>query len=246
MKRQETIETICVLCASSDCGVGNGFASVLDGEPDILVVGETENGDKAVELFRLRRPHVTLIDLMIPSHGGIDAIRSIRAEAPQARIVGLASCDDNQEIYRALEAGVWGYILKEKARTDAAQAIRTVHSGKRPAPPEIARKLRERSPETGLTPREVQVLRLASQGRSNQEISYELGATFGTVKIHMQNILCKLRAADRTHAVTIGLHRGLISTDEPLNELPAENRQIRAQSLRGICQTALCTHAAEE
>jgi DNA-binding NarL/FixJ family response regulator len=243
MKRDETIR---VLCANSDCGAGDGFASVLDGEPDMVLVGETENGDKAVELFRLRRPHVTLIDLTIPSHGGIDAIRSIRAEAPQARIVGLASCDDNQEIYRALEAGVWGYVLKEKARTDAAQAIRTVHSGKRPAPPEIARKLRERSPEPGLTPREMQVLRLACQGKSNQEISAKLGATFGTVKIHMQNILCKLRAVDRTHAVTIGLHRGLISTDEPLNELPAESRQIRAQSLHGICQTALCSRAAEE
>jgi DNA-binding CsgD family transcriptional regulator len=92
----------------------------------------------------------------------------------------------------------------------------------------------------------MQVLRLACQGKSNQEISAKLGATFGTVKIHMQNILCKLRAVDRTHAVTIGLHRGLISTDEPLNELPAESRQIRAQSLHGICQTALCSRAAEE
>lgn len=225
MKREETIR---VLCANRDCAAGGGFASVLDGEPDMVLVGETEDGDKAVELFRRGRPHVTLIDLTIPSHGGIDAIRSIRAEAPQARIVGLANCEDNQEIYRALEAGVWGYILKEKARIDAARTIRTVHSGMRPAPPEIARKLREHSPEPGLTPREVQVLRLASQGKSNQEISGQLGATFGTVKIHMQNILCKLRAADRTHAVTIGLHRGLIAIDEALNELPVEKRHTLA------------------
>jgi two-component system, NarL family, response regulator len=103
MKRNEMIR---VLCANSDSGAGEGFASVLDREPDMLLVGETENGEKAVELFRLRRQHVTLIDLTIPSHGGIDAIRSIRAEAPYARIVGLARSDGNQEIYRALEAGV--------------------------------------------------------------------------------------------------------------------------------------------
>jgi DNA-binding NarL/FixJ family response regulator len=124
--------------------------------------------------------------------------------------------------------GARGRRLKEKERTEAAQAIRIVHSGERPARPEIARKLRERFPEPGLTPREVQVLRLASQGRSNQEISDKLGATFGAVKIHMQNILCKLRAGDRTHAVTIGLHRGLISTAEPLNDLPTECLRTRA------------------
>jgi DNA-binding CsgD family transcriptional regulator len=142
--------------------------------------------------------------------------------------------------------GARGRRLKEKERTEAAQAIRIVHSGERPARPEIARKLRERFPEPGLTPREVQVLRLASQGRSNQEISDKLGATFGAVKIHMQNILCKLRAGDRTHSVTIGLLRGVISIAEPLNNLSTESLRTRAQPPGGICQAALCSRATEE
>jgi DNA-binding NarL/FixJ family response regulator len=211
MKRDEPIR---VLCVDNHPVMRKGIAAILADVPDMLLVGEAGNGHDAVELFRLRHPDVTLMDLLMPGLGGIEAIRLIRKEAPQARIVALTSYDGDQDIYRALEAGVWGYLLKEKAHTEIVRAIRTVHSGKRLAPAEIAEHMRDGAPHVALTPREVQVLRLAAQGLSNKDISGQLGTMFGTVKIHIQNILCKLRATDRTHAVTIALHRGIIHLEE--------------------------------
>ncbi len=215
MKRDEAIR---VLCADNHPAMRKGIASILANEPDMILVGEADDGQVAVELFRLRHPDVTLMDLRMPRLGGIEAIRLIRKESPQARIIALTSYDGDQDIYRALAAGVWGYLLKDKAHTEIARAIRMVHSGERLPLAEVAEHLRDYPPEVALTPREVQVLRLAAQGLSNKDISEQLGAMFGTVKIHIQNILCKLRAADRTHAVTIALHRGIIHLDELKNK----------------------------
>ena len=214
MKRNEPIRVLCV----DNPAMRKGIAAILANEPDMLLVGETSNGHDAVELFRLRYPDVTLMDLLMPGLGGIEAIRLIRKEAPQARIVALTNYySGDQDIYRALEAGVWGYLLKEKAHTEMVRAIRTVHSGKRLALAESAEQLRDCPPHVALTPREVQVLRLVAQGLSNKDISDQLGTMFGTVKIHIQNILCKLRATDRTQAVTIALHRGIIHLEELTN-----------------------------
>src|SRR5207302_3061365 len=154
-------------------------------------------GREAVDAFRAHRPDVTLMDLRMPDFDGIDAVKAIRAEFPDARIIALTSFDGDQEIYRALEAGVRGYLLKEMVHTEVLRAIRVVQSGKRLMPPEVAERLSEYFPQSTLSPREVEVLTLVARGLSNKEIAQQLGTASGTIKIHVQNILGKLGASDR-------------------------------------------------
>jgi DNA-binding NarL/FixJ family response regulator len=201
---------ISVLCVDDHPLVRKGIASILNNEPDIKLVGEAGNGHQAVELFRQHHPDVTLMDLRMPELDGIGASRQILSEFPQARIIALTSFDGDQEIYRALEAGVKGYLLKEMVHTEVLRAIRIVHAGKRLMPPEVAQRLSEYFPQSALSPRETEVLTLVARGLSNKEIAEQIGTAGGTVKIHVQNILAKLGAADRTHAVTIALKRGVI------------------------------------
>ena len=146
----------------------------------------------------------------MPELDGISATRQIRSEFPDARIIALTSFDGDQDIYRALEAGVRGYLLKETVHTEVLSAIRTVHTQGQLIPLEIAGRLEKYFPSAALTPREVEVLLLVGQGLANKEIASRLGTASGTVKIHVQNILAKLHATDRTHAVTIALQRGII------------------------------------
>jgi DNA-binding NarL/FixJ family response regulator len=202
-----------VICADDHPLVRKGIASILANEPDMQLVGEAGNGREAVEKFRELRPDVVLMDLRMPEMDGIEATREIRKEAPEARIIALTSYDGDQDIYRAIEAGVRGYILKEMVHTKVTQAIRTVYSGKRLMPPEVAERLSEYFPQVALTPREVEVLSLVARGMANKEIAHKLGTASGTVKMHVQNILAKLGAADRTHAVTIALERGILHLD---------------------------------
>jgi len=193
--------------------VRKGIASILANEADMKLVAEAENGRDALALFRQHRPDVTLMDLRMPELDGIAAVHAIRAEFPDARIIALTSYDGDHEIYRALEAGVSGYILKEMVHTEVLRAIRTVHAGKRLIPIEVAERLSDYFPQIALTPREVEVLASVAQGLANKDIAERLGTASGTVKMHVQNILSKLRASDRTHAVTIGLQRGIIHLD---------------------------------
>lgn len=202
-----------VMCADDHPLVRKGIASILANEPDMQLVGEAGNGREAVEKFRELRPDVVLMDLRMPEMDGIEATRQIRKESPDARIIALTSYDGDQDIYRAIEAGVRGYILKEMVHTKVTQAIRTVYSGKRLMPPEVAERLSEYFPQVALTPREVEVLSLVARGMANKEIAHKLGTASGTVKMHVQNILAKLGAADRTHAVTIALERGILHLD---------------------------------
>ena len=174
------------------------------------LVGEANNGLEAVELFKEYKPDVVLMDLRMPELDGTSATRMIRQEAPDAKIIALTSYDGDQDIYRALEAGVRGYILKEMVHTEVVRAIRTVHSGKRLMPQEVAERLSEYFPQVALTPREVEVLGLVAKGMANKEIATRLGTASGTVKMHIQNILAKLGASDRTHAVTIAMERGIL------------------------------------
>ena len=190
--------------------VRKGIASILNNEPDMKLVAEAGNGQDAVAMFRAHQPDVTLMDLRMPEMDGIEAARQIRAEFPDAKIIALTSFDGDQEIYRALEAGVRGYLLKEMVHTEVVRAIRLVHSGKRLMPPEVAERLTDYFPKAALTPREVEVLTLVAGGLANKEIAAKLGTADGTVKIHVQNILSKLNASDRTHAVTIAIQRGII------------------------------------
>jgi len=210
MNEQAGQALIRVLCVDDHSIVRKGIASILNNEADMQLVAEAANGRDALELFRLHMPDVTLMDIRMPDPDGIATVKMIRSEFPDAKIIALTSFDGDQDIYRALEAGVRGYLLKEIVHTEVLRAIRQVYSGKRLMPPEMSERLGEPFPHLALTPREVEVLALVAQGLANKEIGARLGTASGTIKMHVQNILAKLGATDRTHAVTIGLQRGII------------------------------------
>jgi DNA-binding NarL/FixJ family response regulator len=193
--------------------VRKGIASILANESDMQLVGEASSGREAVQKYRELQPDVVLMDLRMPEMTGVDATREIRKDAPDAKIIALTSYDGDQDIYRAIEAGVRGYILKEMVHTKVLDAIRTVQAGKRLMPAEVAERLSEYFPQVALTPREVEVLSYVARGLANKEIAHKLGTASGTVKMHVQNILAKLGASDRTHAVTIALERGILHLD---------------------------------
>ena len=207
--------TIRVLCADDHPLVRKGIAAILAAEPDLLLVAEAGEGGEAVRLFEQHRPDVTLMDLRMPGVDGIAATVAIRAMMPTAKVIALTSYDGDQEIYRALAAGVSGYLLKEMVHSDVVGAIRLVHAGKLLVPPAVAERLGAHSPlpAAALTPREVEVLALAARGLSNKEIAQRLGTAGGTVKTQVQSILAKLRASDRTHAVTLAVERGILRLD---------------------------------
>lgn len=202
-----------VLYADDHPAMRKGIASILANETDMVLVGDASNGREVVDMYRALQPDVTLMDLRMPLLDGVAASRAILKEWPDARIIALTSYAGDQDIYRALEAGVQAYLLKEMAHSEIVRAIRTVHSGKRLMQGDISERLRDHPPQTTLTPREVEVLRFVAQGLGNKEISDQLGTAAGTVKIHIQNILSKLDAADRTHAVVIALRRGILHLD---------------------------------
>ncbi len=195
--------------------VRKGIAAILAAEPGYELVGEANNLEQAVRTFREHRPDVTLMDLRLPDGSGVEATKLIRGEFPDARILVLTSYDGDQDIYRALEAGVRGYLLKEMVHTEVLRAIQVVHAGKRFIPTEVSQHLSGFFPEVALTPREVEVLTLVARGFGNKEVGDVLGTAAGTVKAHVQSILSKLGANDRTHAVTIALRRGIIHLHSP-------------------------------
>lgn len=195
--------------------VRKGIAAILAAEPGFQLIAEASTVQQAVSLYREHRPDVTLMDLRLQDGTGVDATRQIRHEFPEARIIVLTSYDGDQDIYRALETGVRGYLLKEMVHSAVLQAIRTVHSGKRFIPTEVSQHLNGFFPEVALTPREVEVLGLIARGFGNKEVADVLGTAPGTVKAHVQSILSKLGANDRTHAVTIALRRGIIHLHSP-------------------------------
>lgn len=213
MDDAKTTNPISVLCVDDHALVRKGIASILANETDMRLIAEATNGREAIERFRQYRPDVTLMDLRMPDLDGIAAVRAIRAEFPDAKIIALTSYDGDHEIYSALDAGVQGYILKEMVHTEVLRAIRQVQSGNRLVPPRVVERLAEHFPQAALTPREVEVLGYVAKGLSNNEIAQKLGTAGGTVKIHVQNILAKLRASDRTHAVTLALQRGIIQLE---------------------------------
>ena len=195
--------------------VRKGIAAILATQPDMQLVAEASTGSQAVSLFRELAPDVTLMDLRLPDKTGIDVTREIRSRNPEAKIIALTSYDGDQDIYRALEAGVRGYLLKEMVHAEIIRAIRTVFSGKRFIPPEVTEQLSGFFPEVALTPREVEVLSLVARGFGNKEVADVLGTAPGTVKVHVQSILSKLGAKDRTHAVTLAIRRGILHLHSP-------------------------------
>jgi two-component system, NarL family, response regulator len=188
----------------------DGIAAIVAAQPDMTVAGEATNGAEAVERYRAVRPDVTLMDLQMPQMHGTDAIRAIRSEFPLARIVVLTTFDGDVEAQHALEAGASGYLLKSSGRGQLLDAIRSVHAGRRHIPPAIAMDIAEHRGDDELTEREIEVLQKVAGGRSNKIAADELRISEETVKTHMKNILAKLAARDRTHAVTIATKRGIL------------------------------------
>jgi len=187
-----------------------GVATLIATQADMRLVAEASNGHEAVEAFRRHRPDVTLMDLQMPLMGGIDAMIVIRSECPGARIIVLTTYAGDALARRALQAGAHAYVLKSLVRKDLLNTIRTVHAGQRRVDPEIAAQLAEHTADDSLTPREIEVLAQIAAGNSNKRIADLLAITEETVKGHVRNILSKLSADDRTHAVTSALRRGII------------------------------------
>jgi DNA-binding NarL/FixJ family response regulator len=188
-----------------------GVAALINGEPDMKLVAEAANGEEAIESFRLYRPDVTLMDLQLPGISGLEATSRILNEFPGARIIVFSTYSGDAQVMRALRAGAQAFMLKVHVPLELLEAIRTVHSGRKKIPPEIAAELADHAMEDELSSREIEVLQLIGGGNSNKKIATLLSIGEGTVKSHVTNILSKLSANDRVHAVTIGLKRGIIS-----------------------------------
>ena len=187
-----------------------GIAALVNAETDMKLVAEASTGVEAIRQFRQHRPDITLMDLQMPDMNGIDATTAIRQEFPDARIIVLTTYAGDIQVVRALKAGARGYLLKAEVNEELLETIRCVHAGHRRIPPEVAAEVAEYTAREALSEREVEVLRLVAAGKANKEIAARLSIGEDTVKRHMTNILAKLQANDRTHAVTIALKRGII------------------------------------
>ena len=187
-----------------------GVAALLANQSDMTLVAEASNGREAIEQYRIHRPDVTLMDLQMPEMKGVEAITAIRHEFADARILVVTTYDGDVQALRAIKAGASGYLLKNMLRKELPDAIRSVHAGRLQIPGEIARAIAEHSVDDPLTQREVEVLRRVAAGNANKEVAAQLSIAEETVKAHMSKILSKLAAKDRTHAVMIGIKRGII------------------------------------
>jgi DNA-binding NarL/FixJ family response regulator len=187
-----------------------GLATIIGSEPDMLLIGQAANAAEAIAEFRRHGPDITLMDLRLPGPNGTDTLISIRGECPDARIIILTTSDGDADIHRAMRAGAWGYILKSMPQEELLEVVRSVHAGRRHIPPEVAARLAEHLGEEDLTTRELEVLQLIRDGYRNKQIADQLVIAETTVSFHIKNLVSKLGANDRTHAVTIALRRGLL------------------------------------
>ena len=187
-----------------------GIATIINNQPDMLLVSQAANGAEAIQQYRQHRPDVVLMDLRLPDLSGIDAMIAIRAEFPEARVIMLTTFEGDVEIQRALEAGARGYLLKNMPPSELVQVIRQVHAGKKRVPPELAAQLAEHMSDDNLTPREVEVLQQVAGGNRNRDIAELLHISEETVKVHIKHIMDKLAAKDRTQAIAIAVRRGII------------------------------------
>lgn len=206
--------TIRVLAVDDHDVVRTGIKAIVANEPDMSVVAEAADGSDALAMYDEHGPDVVLMDLRMPRMGGIAAIQAIVAAHPDARVVALTSYEGDADIYRALDAGACGYLVKDMTGPQVVAAIRTAAAGKRVIPPAVAGRLAEFTPRVDLTPRELDVLRLAAKGLRNREIARVIGRTEETVKVHLKHIMAKLDVADRTEAVTLAHQRGIIHLDD--------------------------------
>lgn len=205
-----TAPKIRILIVEDHHVVRQGLVALLKSVPDMTVVAEAADGRQGVDLFREHKPDVTIMDLRLPVLTGVEAIQQIRREFPQARVIVLTTFDGDEDIYRALQAGAKGYLLKDMFGDELMDAIRTVHGGKSRIPPAVAQRLADRMSGPELTGRELDVLREIVAGKSNKEIGRDLWISEATVKTHINSLLSKLGVTDRTQAATTALQRGIV------------------------------------
>jgi len=203
-------DKIRIIVIDDQAVVRQGFVSLINTVADMEVVAEGTNGQQAVELFREHRPDIVLMDLRMPVMGGVEAIKAIKREFPAARLVVLTTFDGDEDIYRSLQAGAQGYLLKDMFFEELEDAIRTVRAGGRRIPGVVAERLAERVGGSNLTGRELEVLEQIVRGKSNKEIAAVFRISEATVKSHINSILSKLGVADRTQAATTALQRGIV------------------------------------
>ena len=208
-----TNKAIRILSVDDHPIVRDGIAATIKNQPDMLLVAEASNGREAIEQFRAHNPDVTLMDLQMPIMNGTDAIIAIREDFPNARIIVLTTYSGDAQAVRALKAGASGYLLKNMVRKELIETIRSVHAGRKKVPAEVAIEMAAHHADDALTDREIEVLQQVAAGNSNKVIATNLAVSEDTVKTHMKNILSKLGANDRTHAVTIALKRGIIEME---------------------------------
>jgi DNA-binding NarL/FixJ family response regulator len=199
-----------VMVIDDQAVVRQGFVSLISTVADMEIVATGSNGREAVELFREHQPDITLIDLRMPVMSGVEAITEIRREFAGARIIVLTTYDGDEDIYRSVQAGAQGYLLKDMFFEELENAIRKVHGGARLIPGSVAERLAARMSSSELTSRELEVLKQIVDGKSNKEIASELSISEATVKSHINNILSKLGVSDRTQAATRALQRGIV------------------------------------
>jgi len=199
-----------VLSVDDHALLRGGIAALIGIQTDMELVAEARNGLEALDQFRRHHPDITLMDLQMPEMSGIDAMSAIRGEFPEARIIVLTTHAGDVQVSRALKAGARAYLLKASLRTELLETIRAVHAGQKRVSSQVAAEIAAHSADQALTSREVEVLRLVTKGNTNKEIGAQLSLTEETVKTHIRNILGKLEANDRTHAVAIGIKRGII------------------------------------
>lgn len=190
--------------------VREGLAALINSQDDMCVVGQGSTGHEAIELFGKLQPDVALMDVRLPDMSGIDAVITILSSSPQARVIMVTSSEGDVEMERALVGGAKGYILKSMPPREVLEAIRKVHAGKKAIPPEIAAHLANHMSDETLTVREIEILQQVAEGNRNRDIADRLFISEGTVKVHLQHIMDKLGASDRTQAITIAVRRGII------------------------------------
>ena len=199
-----------VLCVDDHRIVREGIGLIISRQPDMEVAGSAATGEEAVALFKRERPDVTLMDLQLSTMTGLEAIQAIRREDADARIIVLTMYQGDEDIHRALAAGATTYLLKDTLSDDLIRFVREVHAGRRPIRADVKARLDERATQPTLTPREVQVMELVSEGRRNKEIAVLLGISEETVQVHLKNIFAKLKVGERTAAVNVAIRRGIV------------------------------------
>jgi DNA-binding NarL/FixJ family response regulator len=206
------ISPIRILAVDDHALLRKGIAAILASQPDITLVAEASNGREAIDQYRMHLPDITLMDLQMPGMNGLDAMVTILAEFPEARIIMLTTYVGDVQILRAMKAGARGYLLKTLLDKELLETIRAVHGGKKMLSAEAAYELAEYGTSDALTPAELEVLRLIAAGHANKQIAAQLSITEDSVKGRVKNILSKLGATDRTHAAMIALKRGIIQS----------------------------------